>query len=163
MKPFIATISEIKVQHRGHFFDKQAMSFFSSRLPSTGLFQDGIYYFISSEQFKNGLNIEPRKYTIRRLRKLDGQFIADDKDIFAFQKFDSLATAKRHLDKYLGEPKFLLVIGLEIRNQLTESGQYHKMPFSSIDKAYNFVLQKWGSGSWSYAPSPTTISVEAIK
>ena len=83
----------------GHFFDKDTMRFFDSRLSGSGYKLNGIVYFITSEQQHESQEFggtRPRKYTIRVMNK-EGNI----NDIGGFQKYQDSASAKRELSKIL--------------------------------------------------------------
>ena len=50
-----------KPGHGRHWFDKDTMKFFGTRLPQTGYNGEGGLYFVSSEKPPHG----PRRYTVR--------------------------------------------------------------------------------------------------
>ncbi len=64
------TITEIKKQNREagqHFFEKETMQFFDSRIESSPIRGHERSYFVTSEQFRGmGMCADgPRKYTVR--------------------------------------------------------------------------------------------------
>lgn len=79
--PF-GTLGDIRRRHRGHWFDKDTLRFFSSRFP------DGEYgtyagrFFISTE--RDTFGHEPRRATIR--------YATDDGDIRTLGEFQAYAT-----------------------------------------------------------------------
>lgn len=82
-------------ENGSHFFDPQAMRFFSSRVSSKTFGKDGSL-FITSEQFEP-LYGEPldRKYTVRRISET-----GSIDSVSEFQEFETLAQAQafaRHI------------------------------------------------------------------
>lgn len=51
------------LNENGHWFDKDTLSFFNSKMPQRGFKHKDSYYFITSEKFGDN----ERKYTPRRL------------------------------------------------------------------------------------------------
>ena len=93
------TITEINEKNKENgysFFEKDTMKFFNSNI------HRGVYggkYFISSEQFISSRgHSEPRMYTIRKAHPDSAIDTVD-----SFQRFDSLAEAKRHIRLFLLE------------------------------------------------------------
>ena len=60
----IYDIRDVKSKHRGHFFDKDAMRFFNSRLVDEVFPSLGKVYFVTSEKFDYN---SPRKFSVRVL------------------------------------------------------------------------------------------------
>lgn len=51
-----------------HFFDRDTLRFFRSKLPRVGYEGQGGVYFVTSEQFVGSNRVaSPRKYTVRKL------------------------------------------------------------------------------------------------
>jgi len=90
------TIADIKRNNKNagyHFFDRDTMRFFNSRI-ETGLYKDNT--FITSEQFDYN---SPREYTIRRA--LEGGLKIET--IGEFGQFETLEDAKNGRKKFNGE------------------------------------------------------------
>tara|TARA_Y100001960_G_scaffold201524_1_gene210639 strand:- start:37 stop:975 length:939 start_codon:yes stop_codon:yes gene_type:complete len=106
------TISDIKSESKeqgSHFFDKDTMKFFGSKVASPIYEKDGKKYFITSEKRPN--SDEPRKYTVRQIvyydkkgnpAKSGTQFI---ESVDGFQLHDSLQAAKNALAGTKGKAK----------------------------------------------------------
>jgi hypothetical protein len=82
----------------GHFFDKDTMRFFDSRLSGKGykIIPTKNVYFITSEQYHDSQGSRPRKYSIRVIEK-EGNV----KTIGEFQQYDSMESAKNALNKII--------------------------------------------------------------
>ena len=88
MKYEIVNMSEIEMNHRGHWFDADAKRFFKTRLPRTGVkTEQGVYYFVSSEQHGDS----PRRYTIRKMEQGRTATVGE------FQGYATMASAKANL------------------------------------------------------------------
>mgnify|MGYP001156849128 CR=1 FL=1 len=90
------TMTDIKRNNKEaghHFFDRDTMRFFNSRIES-GLYKDNT--FITSEQFDYN---SPREYTIRRV--VDGGIKIET--IGEFGQFETLEDAKIGRKKFNGE------------------------------------------------------------
>lgn len=95
--------NEIERMAKGHFFDKQAMRFFNSRVAQYGYrkitctesetLYHNLIFFVTSEKFDYK---SPRLYTIRRLNTQSGEIIT----VGEFQDFKTSATANRWAQKY---------------------------------------------------------------
>lgn len=77
----IAEIKERAAHAGSHFFDKDTMEFFDSRV---GRAVFGGRYFITSEQFHHGDGSQPRKWTIREAHPN-----GDITTVGTFQQFDT--------------------------------------------------------------------------
>lgn len=92
MKRFnsIEDIKRFAEESGSHFFSKDAMRFFRSRLVSETYGDDG-EVFITSEQFvaPDGYS-EPRRYTVRMIDVESGSV----SDVSEWQEFETLAQAK---------------------------------------------------------------------
>lgn len=63
------TIADIKAANRaigGHFFDRDTIRFFASRVLDTVYEGPGGVFFVTSEQFRGSTHTEPRNYTVRK-------------------------------------------------------------------------------------------------
>lgn len=107
MAPQKMTVTEIKQINREkgcHFFDRDTMRFFCSRVHGPGYrFGESRVLFVTSEQFVDDWNgySEPRKYTVR-IMDLDTGTVDE---IGKFQEYASLldARAALHLKYWKGE------------------------------------------------------------
>lgn len=82
---------EVKMEHRGHWFDPSAIRFFRSRLPEHWSPLIGGRYFISSERHESPYgDSEPRLYTIREAMS-DGSV----ETVGEFQAYTSRRQAER--------------------------------------------------------------------
>ena len=98
----IEEIRRINKEHGYHFFDREAMHFFNSRLPRYGYHEGNKYYFVTSEQFDgrdtNGNYYqEPRKYTVRKMSE-NGNMEEQEE----FQKHQTYKAAEKELKKVAG-------------------------------------------------------------
>lgn len=62
------TMADIKKANKKsgrHFFDEAAKSFFDSEIYEEVYQGEGGIYFVTSEQYKNGPKVAPRKFTVR--------------------------------------------------------------------------------------------------
>ena len=89
-------------QH-GYFFSPGAMRFFNSRVLPTVVVRDSDYFFVTSEQFvDSNYHAEPRKYTIRRMNKENG-----DIDTYPthdnFQTYASARQAWAAINRFIKE------------------------------------------------------------
>lgn len=83
-----AQMTSINKQHSGHWFDKDAIRFFNSRVHG----QTNKYgLFISSEQYSDGT---PRMYTVRLFHPATGSVYS----VSDFQQFATLAEAREYRD-----------------------------------------------------------------
>lgn len=64
LKPMHEIVNHYNATKRGHWFNKETMRFFRSRLSTSGYLHGDNYYFISSE--KDGFGA-PRRYTVRMM------------------------------------------------------------------------------------------------
>jgi hypothetical protein len=80
-------IHEIKYHSRGHFFSAGATRFFNSRYPQGGWCKGDKVYFVTSEQFVNGVYSAPRRYTISVLNIQTGS-------VDAVGEFNTLSKAQ---------------------------------------------------------------------
>lgn len=78
----------------GHWFSKDTMRFFKSRLSETAYLCNDHYYFISSE--KSGYD-SPRRYSVR---SMDND--CNISTIGEFQEFATLREARSDLARYIG-------------------------------------------------------------
>jgi hypothetical protein len=83
-----------KMTPNGHWFDKDTMAFFKSRLNEKLYYTDKVIYFISSEKGPSGL----RRYSIRYYVPLTGEVGTHGE----FQKYKTLAAAKLAASKIKG-------------------------------------------------------------
>lgn len=95
----LTTLEQAKEQNKRagfHFFSKDTLAFFSSRISSDARAVDGGLLFVTSEQFVpfNG-PAEPRKYTLRFIRN-DGS-VGQLKGT-EFQEYATLHDAKRAMN-----------------------------------------------------------------
>jgi hypothetical protein len=86
---------------KGHFFDKDTMAFFDSRIIDTAykIKPTKAIFFITSEQQHESQEFggtRPRKWTIRVMNK-EGNMDT----VGAFQQYESLDSAKRELNKII--------------------------------------------------------------
>lgn len=90
---------KVAVSNSGsHWFDKDTMSFFNSKI-ETGILQKR--FFITSERMET---TEPKKYTIRYfVRDYEGVPSLECFCVGEFQQFDSVADAKKYLKAYLAQ------------------------------------------------------------
>lgn len=65
----VYSINDIKSQHKGHWFDKETMRFFNTKVVSNVYPSIGKVFFVSSEKFDNK---SPRLYTVRSFDLSDG-------------------------------------------------------------------------------------------
>ena len=79
---------QIKQAHCGSFFSPNNMCFFRSRTCEEVY---GNKYFITSERYVNGLQTEPRKYTVREYDAINDKI----NTIGDFQAYKTRAQAKR--------------------------------------------------------------------
>lgn len=91
-----ANMAEAKKAHKnfgGHFFDREAMKFFNSKVESQLI--DG-RFFITSERFNDE---SPKLFTIREIAS-NGEMLSD---VGNFQEFNSLESALvavgRHIER----------------------------------------------------------------
>jgi hypothetical protein len=78
-----------------HFFDKDTMRFFDSKLPRNAYISDDdkTGYFISSEQFHGPEGSAPRKYSVRKMDLETGSVDSIDD----FQQFPDYKSAQKKL------------------------------------------------------------------
>lgn len=95
--PQFDSIENIKRFHKGHWFTPNTMRFFKSKVYPTVIFQNGKYWFISSERNYP----QPRRYTIRNMTP-DGAIDTHGE----FQAYASKKQAERALAKELGLTTF---------------------------------------------------------
>lgn len=92
----INTVTDLKREYyrksSGHWFDKDTMRFFRSRVGDK-IYEN--YYFISSEQFNDR---SPRLYTIRKFFIKEGKIYIDT--VGEFQQFETYNQAKRHILRF---------------------------------------------------------------
>lgn len=75
-----------------HFFDKETMRFFRSRLiDCTYTVPGGVCVFITSERFTSHLGAEPREYTVRTFDTMNGNI----EEIGDFQQYATLYQARK--------------------------------------------------------------------
>ena len=104
---YFHTVNEIKQLARdcgNHFFDAEAMRYFSSRVGSKVY---GGKYFITSEQFVTyypDYHREPRKYTIRAVIYHEGRFGIED--VGDFQQYETREAAVKRAER-LGAHRML--------------------------------------------------------
>lgn len=107
-----------------HFFDKDTMRFFNSKVAPEAYTKDGkTAYFITSEQHGN----ESRKYTVRKMDMETGSITT----VGEFQEHDSLSEAKRTVSKILDA-------------NLSKSQPYktrHETINDIVSREYNFARQ----------------------
>jgi len=87
-------ITEVKLAHKaqgGHFFDRQAMRFFNSKVESKVV---SGRYFVTSERYDTD---SPKLFTVREVAP-SGEMLGD---LFGFQSHDSLEGALIALGKHL--------------------------------------------------------------
>ena len=97
----ILTIEDIKrlnSEQGGHFFDRDAMRFFNSRVLSRVMvypYDNGELYFVTSERYED----EPRKYTLRSIcvREWDARY-GRVEQVGEFQQFSSAGEAYRYAE-----------------------------------------------------------------
>ena len=99
----IIPIEDIKRVHTGYWFSEGAKGFFNSRWDSYALRNKGsiFAYFISSEKCRDD---DARKYTIRSINMLNGEFSTPataSKELFDFQRFSTKKQADKALRAYL--------------------------------------------------------------
>lgn len=85
---FLISMNEVERKHNGHWFSKDSMRFFKSRLPQDAYKIGDLYYFISSEQYMS----DPRAYTLRVMTE-DGTIDS----VGEFQEHATKARAKSAL------------------------------------------------------------------
>ncbi|NOQ37585.1 hypothetical protein GQ472_01725 [archaeon] len=77
-----------------HWFDKDSMSFFNSKLHGTVFVSPAKnVYFISSETFEEDNPDYPRKYTIRQFNPRDGSV----SEVGGFQAYDTFGDATKDM------------------------------------------------------------------
>lgn len=94
----IYTVSQLKAAVTltgSHFFDKDTMRFFSSRVAPGILHTDRGIVFITSEQFVSPYHAEPRMYTLRLFTE-EG----DIKELGEFQQYKDLRQARKAAKDY---------------------------------------------------------------
>lgn len=97
----IYTVEQLKraVSETGsHFFDKDTMRFFKSRVAPGVIHTDTGLVFITSEQFETwypSYYRDARKYTVRKLTEF-----GDIVEIGEFQQYDSLYAARKAAKEY---------------------------------------------------------------
>lgn len=85
-----------KETNSGHFFDKNTMRFFGSRLTQHYVrTSDSVCYFITTEKRPGD---DKRRATIRRARLWIGKIYIDT--IGEFNSFETINQAKKALEKY---------------------------------------------------------------
>ena len=82
---------------QGHFFDKDTMRFFSSRITSHCQSKDGALFFITSE--RKGFSDYTRVYTLRKARVKNDQIEIDT--VGDFGEFETMYRAKKALKEIL--------------------------------------------------------------
>lgn len=95
MKVMFTNLQQVKRQHKalgGHFFDRDTMKFFGSRIESPLI---GGKWFVTSEQYGD----EPKRFTVRWVVDL-GYRIAIE-TVGGFQEFDNLDDALT----FIGNPE----------------------------------------------------------
>ena len=82
------------IQHyaKGHFFDKDAMRFFNSRIPSGGYSNGKEVFFITSEKYNSD---SKRAYTIRKLTIKTGSI----ETVGEFQQYKTSTKANKEAKK----------------------------------------------------------------
>ena len=88
-------LQQVKRQHKalgGHFFDREAMHFFGSRVESPLI---GGKWFVTSEQFMD----DPRRFTVREVVDLGDRIAIET--VGEFQEFDNLDDALT----FIGNPE----------------------------------------------------------
>lgn len=97
----ILTIEDIKRLNSelgGHFFDRDAMRFFNSRVLSRVMvlpYDNGELYFVTSERFED----VPRKYTLRSICIREGdERYGKIGEVSEFQQFSSASEAYRYAE-----------------------------------------------------------------
>ena len=83
------SMATIRNAHRGHWFDRDTLRFFRSRISEEVYQGPGGVFFVSSEQFTSGNYSEPRRYTVRR-------FVETDGSIDSATEFNVLGRAQAH-------------------------------------------------------------------
>ena len=90
----VDAIKQANTEIGHHFFDRDAMAFFSSRVEDSGRVWGG-RYFVTSEQCKFRGETFARRYTLRRANR-DGSI----NTVFGqFQEYETLADAISAADK----------------------------------------------------------------
>lgn len=84
------SINNIQYYSKGHFFDKEAIRFFNSRLPSGGFNNGNEIYFVTSERFDSNT---PCMYTVRKLTIKTGSI-----DTVEFQQYKTKKTAEKYAE-----------------------------------------------------------------
>jgi len=90
--PTLETVEDVQRLHRGHWFDRDTMRFFQTRIPDARVY--GGRYFISSEQFG-----APRGYTVREINLETG----DISTVGKFNSYPSLKAARGAIWALLNE------------------------------------------------------------
>lgn len=83
-------IEEVKAQHKGHFFEPDAMRFFRSRVAELAYRGPGGTYFVTSEQFEDSTGKRwKRLYTVRQFNPETGGVST----VEGFQRYSSRSGA----------------------------------------------------------------------
>ena len=80
------TLSEIKALHLGHFFDRDAMRFFNSKIYPNVYAGAEHWFFVTSERFDDNT---PRLYTVRSIDRA-----GDIRTVGEFQEYPTLDAAR---------------------------------------------------------------------
>lgn len=88
------SIYHVKWTTKGHWFDKDAMRFFRSRVATFALLHNGKAYFTSSEQFNDE---SPRLYSVRVCTMETG----DINTIGEFQQYKTADAARRAIARII--------------------------------------------------------------
>jgi hypothetical protein len=83
------TLQYVQREYTGHFFDRDTMRFFKSRISDVVYNNDFAVYFVTSEQFVSTGYAKKRAYTVRRYDK-------KEKTIETVGPFNEYSRAKAH-------------------------------------------------------------------
>lgn len=99
-KMTVGAIKAVNRAHGCHFFDRDTMHFFRSKVHGAGYVHGDRVLFVTSEQFVNERSDfrEPRKYTVRIMSLETG----DVDKIGTFQGHATLEDARAALHEYRG-------------------------------------------------------------
>ena len=96
-------LMDYATHHGSHFFDRDTLQFFSSRILETVVQNGQFVYFVTSEQFTDraeGIN-GPRKYSIRCMEMHEDGTV-NVNSVGQFQKFATSKEAIGELHKWVG-------------------------------------------------------------
>jgi hypothetical protein len=100
---FTIRIDQVKRAHEeiyhGHWFSVGAMRFFNSRWAQTATLIGTKAYFVSSDQFRDGIHSNPRRYSVRVCDMATG----DIKTVGEFQAYASGREADAAIKKIVEE------------------------------------------------------------